>query len=680
MILHGKDLIVSIDGNANMASKSCTLSVSAKSIVKTSPTSGDWEEVLSGKKSWSLTTNHLVKAAEGGMPEEWSYITAFAVSNTLENGWHARGEQEAGVGDSYIFDEVGLVNGIDVLRVNSKTCQLLENRHFNSNASGLNGYLNGNTIGTDDLLLIMTNGEFVLPADVVATLSETYHTALPFIEMGVASQWGNEYDTTPLIIACGKGITHGYAKLNSISNDLNFTLIDGTNFVLGGIPGAIDMVGKTVSVRMKDEHGSIWLGQAIVKQFKVTGTKGNLMAGSFSFAGNGELQSNKKIDMPEFFTPGVYVNRIIIDMNKSDPAEMITGDIGDSAKIFNDRMKYYNHRYLSKYLGNGRMAICQLDDENSNLFRDGTTPATLDGTQGDVYVSTGGFPYELKQIDENRYMFSIANQPMNSNWKIWPNYNLIGAFKTQATTSYNNIEAGIAGGEYYLRSISKDAYAFADTPANLLGRFGTTQGKMNPAYFGLVGPEEHTIIALLYLMLKGNTNSRAMMGTGYSGILKTGITSNIGMHNTEGIEGNFVNIFGLENWWGGGPEVMERMMIDNNGLITITPKTGDPITTQGPLASGSGPVIKKMIFGDLYMAPSEVSYPYKDEYFCDKYLIRTGNGYVQRSKYEGGIFSLETMGGGGLTTSPSRICYRGDVTEYTDPQTFLALIAVDPAN
>ena len=63
MILHGKDLIVSIDGNANMASKSCTLSVSAKSMVKTSPTSGDWEEVLSGKKSWSLTTNHLVKEA-----------------------------------------------------------------------------------------------------------------------------------------------------------------------------------------------------------------------------------------------------------------------------------------------------------------------------------------------------------------------------------------------------------------------------------------------------------------------------------------------------------------------------------------------------------------------------------------------------------------------------------------
>ena len=677
MILHGKDLIVSIDGNANMASKSCTLSVSAKSIVKTSPTSGDWEEVLAGKKSWSLTTNHLVKEATDGVPENWDYITAFAISNTLENGWHARGDKEAGIGDSYIFDEVGLVNGIDVLRVNSKTCQLLENRHFNSNASGLNGYLNGNTIGNDDLLLIMTNGEFVLPADVVSTLSETYHAALPFIEMGVVSQWGNTYDNTPLIIACGKNITQGYAKLNSIGNDLNFTLVDGTNFVLSGIPGAIDMVGKTVSVRMKDEHGSEWAGQAIVKQFKVTGTKGNLMAGSFSFTGNGKLQSNKKIDMPEFFTPDVYVNRIIIDMRKSNSAEMITGDIGEVADIFDYRMRYYNHRYLCKYLGNGRMAICQLDDENSNIFRNGT-PATLDGTQGDVYISTGGVPYELKQIDENRYMFSIANQRMTDNWKLWSIGNLIGAFKTQATTSYNNAEAGAAGGEYYLRSIYKEAAAFADTPANLLGRFGTTQGKMNPAYFGLVGPEEHTIVALLYLMLKGNTNSRAMMGRGALSGAYTGITADIGIQNTDKGALNMVNLFGLENWWGGGRELMERVSINENRQMTITPLAGNPVTVQCPVSTITYPVIKKMLIGDMYMAPKEVILnSMEDQYFCDRFDIQyyTGSHIVRAA---GGIFSL-----GGVWENnvySTRICYRGNVTEYTDPQTFLALTAVDPAN
>lgn len=680
MILHGKDLIVSIDGNANMASKSCTLDVSAKSIVKTSPTSGDWEECLAGKKSWSLTTNHLVKEATGGVPENWNYITAFAVSNTLENGWHARGEQEAGVGASYIFDEVGLVNGIDVLRVNSKTCQLLENRHFNSDASGLNDFLNGNTIGDDDLLLIMTNGEFVLPADVVSMLSETYHTALPFIEMGVVSQWGSTYDNTPLIIACGKGITQGYAKLNSIGNNLNFTLVDGTNFVLSGIPGAIDMVGKTVSVRMTDEHGSEWAGQAIVKQFKVTGTKGNLMAGSFAFTGNGKLQSNKKIDMPDFYTPEHYVNRIIIDMSKSNPAEMITGDIGEAAHIFNYRMSY-THRYLCKYLGGGNMAAIQLDDNNSINFYNGQSwegTRLISGETGDVYVKMGGIPYELKQIDENRYMLSIAEQRMTDNWKLWSPGNLIGAFKAQATTSYNNAEAGAAGGNYYLRSIYKETAAFADTPANLLDRFGTTQGKMNPAYFGLVGPEEHTIIALLYLMLKGNTNSRAMMGRGALSGAYTGTTADIGIQNTGKGALNMVNLFGLENWWGGGRELMERVAINENRQMTITPLTGNPVTVQCPVSTITYPVIKKMLICDMYMAPKEVIFnSMEDQYFCDRFDMQSYNGtHIVRAG--GGIFSL-----GGVwenSAYSTRICYRGNVTEYTDPQTFLALTAVAPAN
>jgi hypothetical protein len=461
---------------------------------------------------------------------------------------------------------------------------------------------------------------------------------------------------------------------------LNFALIDGTNFLLDGIPGAIDMVGKTVSVRMKDEHGSEWAGQAEVTQFKVTGTKGNLMAGSFSFKGNGALQSNKKIDMPDFFTPGVYVNRIIIDMSKSNPAEMITGDIGEAAGIFNYRMSF-NHRYLCKYLGGGNMAAIKLYDNNSTYFYNGQSWAgtrLLSGEAGDVYVKMGGIPYELKQIDENRYMISIANQPMDNNWKIWSAENLIGAFKTQATTSYNNAEAGVAGGNYYLRSIYKEAAAFADTPANLLGRFGTTQGMMNPAYFGLVGPEEHTIIALLYLMLKGNTNSRAMMGNGAPDGAYTGITAGIGIQNTDKGALNMVNLFGLENWWGGGRELMERVAINENRLMTITPLAGNPVTVQCPVSTITYPVIKKMLIGDIYMAPKEVIFnSMEDQYFCDRFDMQNYTGtHIVRAG--GGIFSL-----GGVWENneySTRICYRGNITEYTDPQTFLALTAVDPAN
>ena len=430
---------------------------------------------------------------------------------------------------------------------------------------------------------------------------------------------------------------------------------------------------------MKDEHGSEWVGQAEVTQFKVTGTMGNLMAGSFSFKGNGELQTDSRLDFtPQ--RPTSYVNRIVIDMNQSNPAQMITGDI--NGDIFQSIMAYA-HRYLCKYMGDGEMAMCQLDDTNSTHFYNGQSwegTRLISGEHGDVYVGFyRRFFYNVRNAGYKKYVFEVANTFMGGTWKIWEPHYLIAAFKTQATTSYNNTEAGVAGGEYYLRSIYKEADAFADTPGNLLE---TTQAMMNPEYFGLVGPEEHTIIALLYLMLKGNTNSRAIMGTGHSGILRTGTTFSIGMRNTTGSEGYYVNIFGLENWWGGGPEVMERMIIDFDGLTTITPRTGNPITIQGPAANHSEKsTIKEMAIGDLYMVPTEDIYPYKNEYFCDEYLRRSGEGYVERAAYGGGIFSLNTIGAGGIPTSPSRICFRGEsVTEYTSPQEFLNLTAVDPAN
>jgi predicted secreted protein len=74
-----------------MASKSCTLNVSAKSIVKTSPTSGNWEEVLSGKKSWNLTTNHLVKAATAEAPTHIFSHAEIEITNSMADGWHVVG-------------------------------------------------------------------------------------------------------------------------------------------------------------------------------------------------------------------------------------------------------------------------------------------------------------------------------------------------------------------------------------------------------------------------------------------------------------------------------------------------------------------------------------------------------------------------------------------------------------
>lgn len=60
MILHGKNLIIKAGGVAIAAAKSASIKVQAKTIETSSPSDGDWEHSIVGRKSWSVSTNHLV--------------------------------------------------------------------------------------------------------------------------------------------------------------------------------------------------------------------------------------------------------------------------------------------------------------------------------------------------------------------------------------------------------------------------------------------------------------------------------------------------------------------------------------------------------------------------------------------------------------------------------------------
>ena len=691
MILHGKDLIVSIDGNANMASKSCTLSVSAKSIAKTSPTSGEWEENVPGKKSWSLTTNQLVKKATEEEHTGYGLDSNFYFSNSIEQGWAARG-----INTHYYptaqFDDVGVTEGIYLLEIGAVNTGIIKKTIFNKNGvySGvsLEDYLSGeetiegSTITEDDCIIaIMPIGEHVLNKDVCEVLSTTYHVALPCVQFGNSPAYGPKtYETSPIIIVGGSSLKHGYTQLNSISNEINFALIDGTNFSFDGIPGAIEMVGKMVSLYMTDDNGSHWAGQAEVVTFKVTGTKGNLMAGSFAFKGNGELQTDKGVYDVTPEMPSKYVSRIILNMNESNPDQMITGDSIGRYILSNF------HRYLGKYQKNGVMAICQLDDEDSTKFYDGTD-ATLDGTMGDVYVgyesfnTSGlytGFCYKIDNLGNNKYMISLS-------WKsfpgcsYWSNNNLIGAFKVQATTSYNNNVAGEVGGSYYLRSIVAERNSLEDTVSNL----NTAKARMNNNYFGFVGKEEHAIISLLYLMKYGNTNSQAMCGSGVNEAMPTGSTVNMGMKDSDIFNGSAItNLFGIENWWGGGIELMEGISYAN-GNITY----GDGQTIA---VSGSGnPVIQNMLIqaNPLLMLPqgAQPANTNYNSHFCDAVDFEDQEGqYAGTNIYrgkggsaDGGISWLKL---GADMTSGTRLRFRGrSVFIHNSPSTFEALTAADPS-
>jgi hypothetical protein len=60
MIIHGKDIIIKADGEVIAAAKSCELDVSADIIKTASPTDGQWQHGIAGRKSWRASCSHLV--------------------------------------------------------------------------------------------------------------------------------------------------------------------------------------------------------------------------------------------------------------------------------------------------------------------------------------------------------------------------------------------------------------------------------------------------------------------------------------------------------------------------------------------------------------------------------------------------------------------------------------------
>ena len=53
-------MIIKVGGVAIAAAKSCSINVQAEQIPVSSPTSGEWEEYINGRKKWSVSTNQLL--------------------------------------------------------------------------------------------------------------------------------------------------------------------------------------------------------------------------------------------------------------------------------------------------------------------------------------------------------------------------------------------------------------------------------------------------------------------------------------------------------------------------------------------------------------------------------------------------------------------------------------------
>lgn len=75
MILHGRNILLLADGTAIAAAKSCELNVSADVIKTASPSNGQWETGIAGRKSWRASCNHLVTSITNSLEMIGSQVT-----------------------------------------------------------------------------------------------------------------------------------------------------------------------------------------------------------------------------------------------------------------------------------------------------------------------------------------------------------------------------------------------------------------------------------------------------------------------------------------------------------------------------------------------------------------------------------------------------------------------------
>ena len=336
-------------------------------------------------------------------------------------------------------------------------------------------------------------------------------------------------------------------------------------------------------------------------------------------------------------------------------------------------------RCLVKPTDNG-VAICYLDENNSNLYHDGVTEAKLDGTQGEFMVDLPEF-----------YFKGVTNGDIYT-YNIWQN-NIKGAHKSRRVllgaveaTSVDNVLHSRVTGEQSTGNLTSVVF---HQQANALG-----------AGFDIADYEAHCKVAWMQYAKYGNLNSQAIIGAGSNSTTRIiGTTASLG--NNDGADSTNTTIFGLENWWGDKWELMGGFYEWNNankgevyvfdGFLNSTSITGNPLT-MGLVSSASeyrklnytvtsvqNGYISKMLlgeYGDLFPIEFNGS---SSTFWADYSWINLGSVVARRSYYYaydyGGAtcLNLYNYPSNASANYGSRLLYRGNIEVIEDPSIFSSL-------
>lgn len=321
----------------------------------------------------------------------------------------------------------------------------------------------------------------------------------------------------------------------------------------------------------------------------------------------------------------------VIRLNQtiSDPYQMLSGEFGkdgDPATNVVSWIRANSHRYVGNYDEEQGMVLRQLDDNNSELYADGSDASEdIKGTNGgDVFMKMPDFWFKGVEVDENPNIVDIlfsAEEPTNEGWIKWDGNNLIGAYKTVAENTSNNTI-----GDLFSRSGVTPAVSVSQ--ANFKGK--ARNRSVGNDHFMIVTYEAHQVMALLYMCYYGNTNGQATIGSGTSSYPKVAGQTNVdGMNDTVAENSKSINFWGLENWWGDIYEWMDNLVTYNTdrGVSILDYDGNSERQVQG--GTGNTYIERMRLGGALDMLASGI-YGSATTYYCDGALMP---GYAYRVPY-----------------------------------------------
>lgn len=287
MVIHGKNLLISTDGQVLAASKSCTLNIGIDTIPISSPNDGQWEHSLTARKSWAVKTNHLLTtvAVPDGKITAQSYGFTGATPRV----------------PSYVTDGAGhtiqtVSRGISAIRISNVPPYNFLDTEFTTwdtyadpDATDIIAYLTNNT---DCIIAMVCSDAFAMTQDMVNAFVSTGKNVTPPVLLAGRHS---------MSIICGNIISKGVCsytendgKDDPVAGGANAEILMRAGNILTQTPlkDAISAIGKsfTLRVEVKGFPYDFIEGQAICKTYNVNANIGSLVQGNFEFIGNGALE------------------------------------------------------------------------------------------------------------------------------------------------------------------------------------------------------------------------------------------------------------------------------------------------------------------------------------------------------------------------------------------------------